>query len=427
MKRQTVVVTGMGVVSPLGEGVPALAASLLDARSGIGLWQSPCLEKQFPAGLVGASFDAQFTRLELPYLDRCSQMALIAARQAIADAGLADFAAYGPRAGLFYGSVRGGAQKEEDWYQQLFAQGRQTARPFAVFAIMLNAAAAQISIRHQLLGPVTTYNTACASSATAIGEACRAIRAGDLDLAVAGGAEAPLTAFMFSVWDGVRALACIDPADVGRSCRPFSRDRTGLVLSEGAAFVVLESLQHCRDRGAAAYAEVAGYGVVSDGYHIGSPKAEGEAAAMGAALRDAGMGAEQIDYLNAHATATRGGDEVEAQAIAMAFGAACGALPVSSTKAQHGHLLGATGALEFIITLVAMAESFLPATAFLEEAGADCRLNHVALKPILERPIAAAMSFSSGLGGTNVALIATQHADLPAKRIVRLAAQPGIA
>lgn len=408
----------MGVISPIGLNVDEVMATLASGRSGIRLWESPMLAKKFPAGIVPQDFSPDFPRLELPYLDRCSQMAIIAAQQAIADAGMQDFADYGQRAALFYGSVRGGAQKEEDWYEQLLVQQKQASRPFALFAIMLNAAAAQISIRHQILGPVITNNTACSSSGTAIGCAYRSILDGSLDIAIAGGAEAPLTNSMFGVWDGVRALAPPDAVDIGRSCKPFSSQRTGLVISEGAAFVVLESLEHAKRRGASCYAALTGYGTASDGYHIGSPKAEGEAAAMRAALDDAGLAPRDIQYLNAHATATRGGDTVEAEAIRLAFGKAIDAVPVSSTKAVHGHLLGATSALEFIISVGALTESFLPATAYLDDIDPECELNHVANEAIFDHPVDTAMSFSSGLGGTNVALIVAKQHELPTKRCV---------
>jgi len=283
-------------------------------------------------------------------------------------------------------------------------------------AMMHNSSAAQISIRHQILGPVMTLSTACASSGTAIGEALRAVRDGYIDVALAGGSEAPLTACVFGGFDGTRAMAAPDASDVGRSCRPFAKDRAGLVLGEGAAFILLESAEHAMRRGAPCYGSLAGYGVASDGYHIASPKAEGEAIAMRLAIEDAGLAPADIDYLNAHATATRGGDVVEANAIRLAFGDATKTVPVSSTKSVHGHLLGATSALELVITILAMTESFLPATAHLDEIDPQCELNHVANSPVFDRRIERAMSFSSGFGGTNVALVVSKHREMPAKR-----------
>lgn len=414
--KREVVITGLGVVSPIGCDIGELISYLLTARSGIRLCEPRYLQKTFPAGVVPRSFADEFTKLELPFLDRCQQMAILAARQAVSDAGLGSFSDYGPRAGLFYGTVRAGAETEHTWYEQLLLEHKETARPFTIMTLMHNAAAAQISIRHQILGPVMTHSTACASSGTAIGEAVRAIRDGHIDVAVAGGAEAPLTPAVFGGFDGTRALAAPDKSDVGRSCRPFAKDRAGLVLGEGAGFVLLESAEHAARRGAPCYVSVAGYGVASDGYHIASPKAEGEAIAMRLALEDAGLGPADIDYLNAHATATRGGDVVEANAIRLAFGDAAKTVPVSSTKSVHGHLLGATSVLELMITVLAMTESFLPATAHLDEIDPLCELNHVANSPIFDRRIERAMSFSSGFGGTNVALVISKHREMPAKR-----------
>lgn len=414
MNRE-VVITGLGVVSPIGCDVSELVSGLWSGGSGIRLCEPKWLQKKFPAGVVPRTFAGEFTKLELPFLDRCPQMAIVASRQAMVDAGLVDFSAYKQRAGLFYGTVRGGAETEQSGYEQILIE-HKNARPYAMMAMMHNAGAAQISIRHQILGPVMTHSTACASSGTAIGEALRAVRDGYLDVAVAGGAEAPLTPAMFWGFDATRALAAPDERDVERSCRPFAKDRAGLVLGEGAAFIVIESAENAKRRGASCYARLSGYGIASDAYHIGSPKAEGEATALRLALEDAGVEPADIGYFNAHATATRGGDAVEASAIHLAFGDAAQFLPVSSTKSLHGHLLGAASALELVITVVAMTESFLPATAHLEEIDPECSLNHVANSPIFDRQIEHAMSFSSGFGGTNVALVISKHREMPAKR-----------
>jgi len=256
MKRE-VVITGMGVVSPIGCDLSELISHLAAGRSGIRNCQPKWLQKQFPAGIVPRSFEAQFTKLELPFLARCPQMAIVASRQAIADSGLKDFSEYKQRAGLFYGTVRGGAETEQLGYEQILIE-HKSARPYAMMAMMHNAGAAQLSIRHKILGTVMTYSTACASSGSAIGEAMRAVRDGYLDVAVAGGAEAPLTPAMFWGFDATRALAAPDKADVARSCRPFAKDRAGLVMGEGAAFIVVESAEHARRRGASCYATLSG-------------------------------------------------------------------------------------------------------------------------------------------------------------------------
>jgi 3-oxoacyl-(acyl-carrier-protein) synthase len=416
MAARDVVVTGLGILSPIGLNVAELWDSLCANRSGIRLWQWPNYAKRLPAGLVERDFSGEFTKLELPYLDRCSQMAILAARQAMQDAGLEQFAAHGHRAGLYYGSVGGSVKTEHDWVQQFYVEHREQAKPYTIMASMLNAAPAQISIRHQILGPVMTHSSACTSSGSAIGDALRAIRDGYLDVAVAGGAEAAMFPTFVALWGALRALAEPDPVDVGRSCRPFSADRSGLVLSEGAVFVVLESREHAERRGASCYCRLSGYGIASDGYHIGSPHVRGQIAALRAALDDAGLAAGDIGYINAHATATPGGDPIEAAAINAIFTD----VPVSATKAIHGHLLGAASALELAITVLAVHQSFLPATAHLEQIDPKCALNHVAKVPVFHHPLAHALSFSAGFGGTNVALIASAEAELPIRSILPL-------
>lgn len=411
--RRAVVVTGIGVISPIGSNVTEFLASLRGNRSGIRLWESPLLTRSFPAGWIDRDFSGEFSKLDQPYLDRCSQIAILAARQAAADAGLEQFAEYGVRAGLYFGSVGGGVATEHEWVRQFHVEQKQTSKPYTIMACMLNAAPAHISIRHQILGPVSTHSSACTSSGTAIGDAFRAIRDGYLDVALAGGAEAALTPTFVALWGGLRALADGDPDDVGKSCRPFNKRRNGLVLGEGAVYLVLESRENALRRGATCYCELSGYGAASDGYHIGSPKTAGQAAALRAAMNDAGLRAEQIGYVNAHATATPGGDPIEAAALREV----CADAPVSSTKAIHGHLLGAASAIELAVSILAVHQSFLPATAHLDDIDPACALNHVANVAVRNHSVAHAMSLSAGFGGTNVALIASRQDALPEKAL----------
>ena len=411
-KKHDVVVTGLGVISPIGLNVGELLTSLRQNRSGIRLWESSLLDKQLPAAVIDRDFSAEFSKLELPYLDRCSQIAILAARQAAADGGLQQFAEFGPRAGLFYGSVGGGVTTEHEWVRQFYVERKQQSKPYTIMACMLNAAPAHISIRHQILGPVMTHSSACTSSGSAIGDAGRAIRDGYLDIALAGGAEAALLPTFVALWGGLRALAEADRDDAGRSCRPFAKSRSGLVLGEGAVFLLLESREHAQRRGAACYCALSGYGIASDGYHIGSPKADGQISALREALRDADLAPERIGYVNAHATATPGGDPIEATALRTVLND----VPVSSTKAIHGHLLGAASALELATAILAVNQSLLPATAHLDEIDPACALNHVANTPVAGHRIEHALSFSAGFGGTNVALIVSREdsAKLPA-------------
>ncbi len=405
MQAREVLITGIGVISPIGLNRAELLSSLLASKSGVSLWESPLLEKTFPVGRVDRQFHDAFPLSERPYLDRCSQMAIIAARLAMEEAGISDFGGCGQRAGLYYGTVRGGIQTELGWAKQFYVDGKQTAKPYVVMGCMLNAAAAQISIRHQIRGPVMTHSSACSSSGVAIGEAYRAIRQGHLDVAVAGGAEATLIAEFLSGWDGLHALAKPDATDVSRSCKPFSLERSGLVLSEGAVFFVLESREHAEQRRVKAYCQLAGYGIASDAHHIGSPHPSGQVAAMQSALTDAGIKPDELGYINAHATATHSGDPVEISALNDVLGESVAAVPISSTKSIHGHMLGAASAMELAVTVLAVTESFLPATAHLDKPDPACDVCHVANIPIMGRKIDKAMSFSAGFGGTNVALV----------------------
>lgn len=414
--KRTVVITGIGLLSPIGLDGNAVFESVCKGTSGISLFTDPLLNKSFPVGRINCDFEKHFNKLELPYLDRCQQLAVIAAAQAVQDANIPHFADYAQRAGLFYGTVNGGGMTELAWFRQFLLEGKQMASPYAAMAIMQNGGAAQISIRHQVQGPVMTHGSACTASGAAIGEAYRAISDGYLDVAIAGGAEAPIVPSVLSVFDGTRALAVPDPEDPKRSCKPFSSMRRGLVLGEGAVFFVLEAAEHAQRRQASCYGALTGYGIASDAFHIGQPHQCGQVAALRAALADARLEANQLDYVNAHATATARGDEVEATALREVIGTG---VPVSSTKALHGHLLGATSALELAITVMALQESILPATANLtpETIDSGCDLYHVPGTTLLDYSIEHALSFSCGFGGTNVALVVSKHRELPGKAV----------
>src|SRR5690606_7552871 len=225
MAMEDVAITGMGVVSPIGLNVAEAEASLRNAVSGIRLYEAPPIRKPFAAGAIPVQFEEEFPKLERPFLDRVQQMAILAARQAIAQAGLEEFSGYGERAGLYYGNVNGGTATGLEWFQQLLLEGRQRSRPWTSMAIMGNGGGAQIAIRHRITGPVITSSSACASSGVSIGEAGRAIARGDLDIAVAGGAEGSLTSLVLGTFDGTRAMAEPDPDDPSTTCRPFSKQR----------------------------------------------------------------------------------------------------------------------------------------------------------------------------------------------------------
>lgn len=409
MTLNHVAITGMGLISPIGLDIRQALHSLRTAASGIRLHRAPPIAKDFPAGVVPESFEEQFPKLERPFLDRCQHMAILAAREAVSHAGLDEFSSYGQRAGLYYGNVNGGTATILDWFQRLLIEQKGVSRPFTAMAIMGNAGGAQVAIRHRIMGPVISNASACASSGVSIGEAARAIAHGYIDVAVAGGAEAPLTSGVMGTFDGTRAMSSPDPDDVARTCRPFSAQRTGLVLGEGAAFVVLENAEAARARGATVHGYVTGYGISCDAHHIGMPESNGQIASLQAALADARIEPGEIGYINAHATATNGGDVIESASIRHVFGDGPRSPAVSSTKSVHGHLLGATSALEFVLTTLAMQDELLPASAHLGDPDEKCgALNHVGERPVAGARIQHALSFSCGFGGTNVALVVSR-------------------
>ncbi len=406
-----VVVTGAGVLAPGGADAPSFFSSLIQCRSSIRLLQSAFADKLQTRIAAVVDFDAKahFPGLRAATLDRFSQFALVAARQAVAEAGPGFDAALRERSGVFWGTGMGGAQTLEQGYDDLYLKGLDRVRPLSVPMLMHNAAAAQIGIEFGIQGPVLCYSTACASSANAIGEAFRAIGHGEIDLAVAGGSDALLTFGALKAWEGLHALALADPSDPAASCRPFSADRTGLVLGEGAGALVLESEQHARLRGATVLAEFAGYGRSNDAAHITKPALEGQVRAMRLALGEAGLAPAAIGYLNAHGTATPIGDAIETAAIKRAFGEAAAHLPISSTKSMHGHLMGATGAVELIAAMMAMRSGVIPPTANYRQADPDCDLDYVPNSARQGVAIGAVMSNSFAFGGGNAVLVLRRY------------------
>lgn len=403
-----VAITGLGVLAPLGQDVDTLFNNLAAGRSGVGpLTLSGTDRLRSPIGAsVHFHGDSHFEPSQLRLLDRVSQFALVASSQAIADSGLQFTLEQRDRCGVCVGSSLGGAATSDAGYEIAYGQRSERVQPYSVLAAMTNAPASWIGIRHGLSGPNLTYSTACSSSAVALGEAARRIQCGDADIMVAGGAEAPLTFGVLLAWDALRVLAVVDPIDPASSCRPFSANRTGLVLGEGAAFFVLEQWEHAKARGARIRAELCGYGLTTDVAHIARPSVEGQACAMRAALRSASLHPDQIDYINAHGTGTLQNDTVETTAIKQVFGSRAYALPVSSTKSMHGHLLGAAGALEFMIAITAMERSVLPPTMHLSKADPTCDLDYIADQARCGVTLRTVMSNSFAFGGTNAVLIA---------------------
>ena len=406
-----VVITGLGVVSPVGSDPASFFDNLMAGRSGI-RHVAPRFVEKLSIRIAGSvpDFDptAHFTKMQLTGMERFSQMAVVAARQAASDAGLQAGEAGNPRAGVCMGTGMGGAGTVEEGYFEVLRDGPPRVRPLSVLLGMNNAAASHISIEFGLQGPNITYSTACSSSAIAIGEAARQIRHGYADVMFAGGSEALLTVGIMKAWEALRTLALEDPADPGASCKPFSRQRNGLVLGEGAGVLVLEELEHAQRRGARIYGELAGYACASDASHISKPDSEGQARAMQAALADAGMTPADIGYINAHGTATLVGDVEETKAIKAVFGEHAQKLAVSSTKSMHGHLMGATGAVEFMVAVLALHHKAIPPTINLTDPDPECDLDYVPNTGRRDVALGAVMSNSFAFGGSNAVLIARQ-------------------
>lgn len=414
-----VVVSGAGVISPLGADKASTFAAALAARSGIGA--SPAdVAAWLPHIVVAQSCVEPHTVLDRVYhgLDRATQFALIAVEQAIAEAGLVTPLADASRVGVFVGIGFGGSQTSDSLYHRFYTTLSDPAQrhkdptvmhPLTVPRIMANSAAAAITMRYGLQGASNTYSVACASSAIAVGEACRAIRHGYLDAAVVVGTEAMLNPGAMLGWNALRVMAKADPQDPSRSCRPFSKDRSGFVIGEGAAALVLESAARSARRSGRVLAELAGYGCSSDAQHLTAPSVEGQAAAMRQALAESGLAPEQVSYLNAHGTATDAGDVTETQSIHQVFGSAVRNLAVSSTKSMHGHLIGAAGALELVLSIEALNSGSLPPTAHLDQPDPRCDLDYVALQARHGCAVEAVMSNSFAFGGSNVSLLARRY------------------
>ena len=408
-------VTGTGAVTPIGMTSHDLFDAVLETRSGIGIVDLELVDRlrtRIAAQIRNFDPAASFPKEQLSQLDRFSQFALIAARQAWMEAAF-ERAPAPESGGVYFGTGFGGAGTLEAGYVDLFVNGLNRVKPLSVVAAMPNAAAAHIAIEFGLRGPCLTYAVACASSAVAIGEAFHAIGAGAIDTAIVGGAEAFITYGLMKSWEALMTMAVENKVTPGTSCRPFAADRTGLVLGEGAGALVLECYDTAVDRGATIIAEIVGYGLTNDAQHISRPDAEGQARAMRMAIREASqrdVAADDIGYLNAHGTATKVGDKVETQAIKAAFGDHAKNLPISSTKALHGHLMGATGAVEFIVALAALRSGIAPPTAHLHQADPECDLDYVALvaRPLPQLRAVASNSFA--FGGTNVSLVARRAA-----------------
>lgn len=408
MTKRRVVITGMGLVSPLGNTVPAAWEAILAGRSGVSLvdrfLDTPLTTK---IAAVVKDFDpslAMDSKLERR-TDLFVQFALEAGRQALLDSGLTVSEALADRAGVAVGSGIGGLPWIERNYDMMLRSGPRKISPFFIPGAIVNMAAGLLSMQYNLRGPNIAIVTACTTGAHNIGHAARMIAYGDADVMLAGGTEMATSELGVGGFAAARALSSRND-DPEKASRPWDVDRDGFVLGEGAGVLVLEEYTHATQRGATIYAELVGFGMSADAYHMTAPEPDGKGfiAAMQHALSDAGISADQIGYVNAHGTSTKAGDQIEARAVEQLFGDHAPHLKVSSTKSMTGHLLGAAGAVEAIFTILALRDQIAPPTINLDQPDEGCNLNFV---PYTPQPCAMryALSNSFGFGGTNGTLV----------------------
>ncbi len=402
-----VVVTGVGLVTPLGTGVEKNWSALMAGRSGIG----PITRfeaSDFPARIAGEVRDFEpeswIERREIKKMDPFIQFAMAAAQMAMDESGLTLPLADPDRVGVIVGVGMGGIQSIEQFHTLYLESRLRRVSPFFIAKVIANLAPGQISIRFGAMGMNHTPTSACASGATAVGEAFRAIRHGYQDAVIAGGSEAPLCGLGVGGFIAMRALSTRNDAPE-RASRPFDRDRDGFVVAEGAGILVLEALEHAKARGARILGEVIGYGANADAYHITAPAPGGEGAVrcMRQTLADAGLAPTDVDYVNAHGTATQYNDASETEAIKRVFGEHAHRLAISSTKSMIGHTLGAAGGIEAVYTILALGRGRLPPTINYEQPDPACDLDYVP-NAARDMPARVALSNSFGFGGANACL-----------------------
>jgi nodulation protein E len=397
--NRRVVVTGIGVICALGRNLAEFTGGLFAGQSAIRpMTLVPEGSLKFPNAAEVPQFQASdhFDDKEASMLDRFAQFALVAAREAVAGAGLNFTPELRETTAIVTGSCIGGQTTEDEGFHGLYALKNTRFNPLTIPKVMANAGASRISLEYGITGPTYTIATACSSANHAIGQAFWMVRNGSADAAIAGGSEAPFSLGLLKAWEAMRVVS-------PDTCRPFSIDRRGLILGEGAAMLVLEPLDHAIARGARIWGELAGFGMSSDAHHITQPSSAGAARAMNAALKDAGIAGDAIGYINAHGTGTTANDCTEIEAIRSVFGPHAHKLLISSTKSLHGHALGAAGAIEAAATLIALDRSLIPPTANFTQPDPQCDLDVV---PNTARPaeVEWALSNSFAFGGLNAVL-----------------------
>ncbi len=409
-----VVVTGIGLITPVGKSKDENWENIRSGRGGIG--PITRFDAQNHASRIAGevkNYDPNqyFDRKEVRKYDPFIQFALIAADEAVKDAGLDPAAVNKERTGVYIGSGIGGIQTIENNKEILMHKGPERISPFFLPSCIANLATGQVSIKFGFQGPNLANCTACATGTHSVGDSFRIIQRGDADIMLAGGAEYPITPVGVAGFTAMRALSTRNDHPE-KASRPFDKERDGFVVAEGAAILVLETLEHARRRGARIYAEIVGYGFTGDAYHMTAPdpEARGTSRAMKIALADAGIAPEAIAYINAHGTSTELNDKLETQAIKLVFGAHAAKLAISSTKSMTGHMLGATGTAEAAYTALAITHSFVPPTINYETPDPECDLNYTPNRGVA-RDIPYAISNSFGFGGTNASIVLKKYTD----------------
>ena len=408
MSKRRVVITGLGIISPVGNNVEAAWDSLTAGRSGITQitrFDAASFPSRVAGEVKGFDVTAYLNPKDARRMDIFIQYGMAAGMQAVRDAGLDATQADAERIGVNIGSGIGGLNMIEITHNDFLAGGARKISPFFIPASISNMIAGHLSIMYCFKGPNLAMVTACTTGTHAIGESARLIEYGDADVMVAGGAESSVTPLAMGGFGNMKALTGRNDDPAGSS-RPWDKDRDGFVLAEGAGVVVLEEYEHARARGARIYAEVAGYGMSADANHMTAPAEDGDGAmrCMNAALKNAGLNADQVDYINAHGTSTPLGDKAETIAVKRAMGAHASKVAVSSTKSMTGHLLGAAGGVEAVFSVLAIAHQVAPPTINLIEAGEGCDLDYVP-NTARNMKIDVALSNSFGFGGTNGTLL----------------------
>ena len=414
LNEHQVVITGLGAVTPIGIGIEDFFEGLKTGRNGIARVTGFDVT-DFRSTLAGEVKNFQpedwVDKKSARRMDRFTQFALAASAMAIEDAGLESYAFDGNRAGVIIGSGIGGAQAIEDGYTILLDKGPRSMNPLFVSRLLINMAACMVSIKYGLKGPLSAPSVACSTGSNSIGDAFRILQRGDADIMIAGSSEACINPLPWGCFCATRSMTSNDCAE--NASRPFDLNRDGFVMGEGAGILVLENMKHAVDRGVDIYAEIAGYGNTADAYHITAPQPEsdGMIRVMQAALRDADMEVESIDYINAHGTSTVLNDKCESAAIEKVFGEHAKSLKVSSIKSMIGHLLAGAGSVELVSTVMSVFTGMIPPTSHYIEPDSDCTLDYVT-SGAESLDLKAAMSNSFGFGGGNACLVIKKYGDI---------------